>query len=58
MKPFSRAEIKKRDKALNQALWKDEPNKVSEFTFDEEVGLKIDLEGKGKLEFFKLFLTA
>ena len=56
-KRLSKAEQKKKERELMQALWKDEPNKVSEFSFDEEPGLKINMNSKKKIDFFKLFLT-
>ena len=56
-RPITKAEKKKREKDLEQAAWKDEPNKVSEFAFDEQVGLKINMEGKEKMDFYNLFLT-
>ena len=56
-KRLSKAEQKKKERESMQALWKYEPNKVSEFSFEEEPGLKINKNIKKKIDFFKLFLT-
>lgn len=37
--------------------WKDEPNIVKVFDFNEEPGLKIDMENKEPVDFFNLFVT-
>ena len=54
---LTKAEQKKLKKAQDQALWKDEPNKVQKFSFKEKTGLKINLQNNGELDFYKLLLT-
>ena len=54
-KTTSKAERKKKEKELEQALWKDEPNEVSQFPFNETAGLKINMTSKQKMDFFNLF---
>ena len=55
--PTTKSAKKKQEIELQQALWKDEPNNVSEFPFNEEVGLKINMQSKEKTDFFDLFMT-
>lgn len=56
-KTLTKAEQKKMKKEQEQALWKDEPNKVQNFSFKEKTGLKINLQSNGELDFYKLLLT-